>query len=130
MLHIFLFVIWLVHIRCGPLPLNTTPRPAIATSRLAKALCDIIFEFCLYDNTTYLQEKADAINALTDIDMTVNDNDMSVYILGGLEADFQLPDFHFFLATPEYSDYHCLVADIQAYINSPSFKMKYEKRNK
>lgn len=95
-----------------------------------RALRDITIESCSYDITTYLQKKADAIDALIDLDMTIDDNDMSDHILEGLERDFRLTDFLFFQSTQDSSDYHRLIADIQVYVNSPSFKMKYGKRNK
>ena len=91
---------------------------------------DITIESCSFDITTYLQKKADAIDALIDLDVNVDDNEMSDHILEGLERDFRLTDFLFFQSTQDNSDYHRLIADIQVYVNSPSFKMKYGRRNK
>ena len=54
------------------------------------------------------------------ISMTTKISDQ---ILEGLELDFRLMEFLFFQSTQDNSDYHRLIADIQVYVSSPSFKM-------
>lgn len=107
---------------------SSTSKRNIQTCK--RALREITIESCSYDITTYLQKKADAIDALIDLEINIDDNEMSDLILEGLERDFRLTDFLFFQSTQENSDYHRLIADIQVYVNSPSFKMKYGKRTK
>lgn len=107
---------------------SSTSKRNISTCK--RALRDVTIESCSFDIPTYLQKKADAIDALIDLDVNVDDNNMSDLILEGLERDFRLTDFLFFQSTQDNLDYHRLIADIQVYINSPSFKMKYGKRGK
>ena len=94
-----------------------------------RELREITIESCSYDIAVYLQRKADAIDQLIGLDINVNDSDMSDSILEGLEKDFRLTDFLFFQSTQTNNDYLKLISDIQVYVNSPSFKMKY-RRNK
>lgn len=63
------------------------------------ALREITIESCSFDIANYLQKKVDAIDALIDLDVRVHDNDMYDHILEGLERDFRLTDFLFFLST-------------------------------
>lgn len=107
---------------------SSTSKRNIQTCK--RALREITIESCSYDISTYLQKKADAIDTLIDLDININDNEISDQILEGLESDFRLTDFLFFQSTQDNSDYHRLIADIQVYVSSPSFKMKYGKRIK
>ncbi len=95
-----------------------------------RALREITIESCSFDIPTYLQCKADAIDALIDLDVNIDDNEMSDQILEGLERDFRLTDFLFFQSTQDNSDYHRHIADIQVYVNTKSFKMKYGLKGK
>lgn len=95
----------------------STSKRNIQTCR--RALREITIESCSYDIPTYLQKKADAIDALIDLEVNVDDTDMSDMILEGLERDFRLTDFLFFQSTQDNSDYHRLIADIEVYVNTP-----------
>lgn len=95
-----------------------------------RELREIIIESCLYDIPVYLQHKADAIDQLIGLDISVNDSELSDSILEGLERDFRLTEFLFFQATRIHTDFLKLITDIQVYVNSPSFKTKYGRKRR
>lgn len=94
------------------------------------ALREISIELYSFDIFTYVQIKADAIDALIDLDVKVVCNDMSDQILELVERDFRLTDHLSFQLTQENFGYHRFIADILVYSNSPSIKLKYGKRDK
>lgn len=77
-----------------------------------------------------MQNGADAIHVLIDLNVQVDDNNMSDLILEVLEREFRLTGFLFFQSTRINLDYHRLIADIQVNVNTFHFKMKYGERNK
>lgn len=77
-----------------------------------------------------MKRKADAIVALIDLDVSVDDNEMFDHILKRMNKCFWLTDFLFFLSIQNNLDYPGLIADIQIYVSSLLLKMKYGERNK
>lgn len=94
-------------------------------SNLEKDSQGITIESYSFDIPTYPQRKANAINALIDLDVTINDNEISDQILEGHEQDFRHTDFLFFQSTRSNSDHHQYINDILVYLNTFSFKIKY-----
>lgn len=70
----------------------------------------------------------DAVDALIDLDVTINDNEIYDQILERIDRDFKLTDFIFFQSIKNNSDDHCLRLDIQIYVKFSLFKMKHRKK--
>lgn len=73
---------------------SSTSKRNISTCK--RALRDVTIDSCSFDIPTYLRKKADAISALIDLDVNVDDDTMSDIILEGFEREFRLTDFIFF----------------------------------
>lgn len=106
----------------------STSKRNVQTRR--RNLRDITIESCSYHIPTYLARKADAIDQLIAMDISVQDNQMCDIILEGLEMDTRLTEFLFFQSTQENDNYHKLITEIETYVTTPSFKLKYGNNNK
>lgn len=93
-------------------------------------LRDITIESCSYHIPTYLAKKADAIDQLIAMDITCQDEQMCDLILEGLEMDTRLTEFLFFQSTQPNSSYLKLITEIETYITTRSFQLKYGTKNK
>lgn len=75
-------------------------------------------------------KKAEVIDAIIDLDITVDGNEMSDQIWEGLKPDFHFTDFLIYRSLSKSLNYYRFIIDILACFSTPSFKMKYGKRAK
>ena len=95
---------------------------------LKRNLKEIDIRQVSYNVDEYLRMKADAIDALIAVDVSIDEQDMCDSILEGLENDYRFSDFIFFHGAQDSKDYMSLINRIREYTQSKAFTRKYKKK--